>query len=212
MFTGIVEEVGRVAAVSRRDALAVVAIDARVVVADSRVGDSIAVNGACLTAVAVGPDGFTVELVPETLRRTNLGDLRPGDPVNLERALAAGGRFGGHIVQGHVDACGVVENLLAEGASTLVRFTAPSDVLRYVVPKGFVAIDGVSLTVVDRDGAGFRVAYIPHTLAHTTAGAYRAGTRVNLEPDILGKYVEQLLAGGPVAAGARPTAVLEADA
>ncbi len=208
MFTGIVEEVGRVAAVAHRGAMVVVEIEAHAVVADTRVGDSIAVGGACLTAVDVAAGGFTVELTPETLRRTTLGGLAPGAAVNLERAVAAGGRFGGHIVQGHVDACGTVEGLAAEGESTVVRFLAPPDVLRYVVPKGFIAVDGVSLTVVDRDAEGFRIAYIPHTLAHTTAGAYRPGTRVNLEPDILGKYVEQLLAGRPAAV---PT-ILEANA
>jgi riboflavin synthase len=194
MFTGIVEEVGRVGAVTARGEIAVVAVEARAVVADLSVGDSIAVNGTCLTAVDVSPDGFTVELAPETLRRTSLGALAPGDPVNLERALTPASRMGGHFVQGHIDATGEVLAIDPEGEARLVRFAAPDAILRYIVPKGFVAIDGVSLTVVELSGGAFSVSYIPHTLAQTTAGAYRIGVRVNLEPDILGKYVEHMLA------------------
>ncbi len=194
MFTGIVEEVGRIRSLARRGEIAVVEVAARVVPVGLAVGDSVAVQGACLTAVAVGPGGFTVELAPETLRRTNLGLPAAGDPVNLERALAADGRMGGHFVQGHVDATGEVVGVDPEGEARLVAFQAPEAVLRYVVPKGFVAVDGVSLTVVDVSPGGFTISYIPHTLAHTTAGTYRVGTRVNLEPDILGKYVEHLLA------------------
>jgi len=194
VFTGIVEEVGRIDGTARRGGIACLRVGARIVVADLKVGHSIAVGGACLTATAVDGAGFEVELSHETLRRTSLGGLVAGDAVNLERALAPTTRLGGHFVQGHVDATGEVVTLTPEGASTMARFRAPAGVMRYVVPKGFVAIDGVSLTVVDVDEDTFRVAYIPHTLACTTAGRYTPGTRVNLEADILGKYVERLLA------------------
>jgi len=197
MFTGIVEELGWVRSVTSRGEIVVLGVDARIVTADLGIGDSIAVNGTCLTAVAANPNGFTVELAPETVRRTNLGGLAPGDSVNLERSLSPAGRIGGHFVQGHVDATGEVVGIEPEGEARILRFRAPEAVLRYVVPKGFVAIDGVSLTVVevsDLAGGSFTISYIPHTLAQTTAGAYRVGTPVNLEPDILGKYVEHLLA------------------
>jgi len=134
-----------------------------------------------------------VDLAPETLRRTNLGDLAPGDPVNLERALTPTSRMGGHFVQGHIDATGAVVDCRPEGEAVLVGFRAPPEVMRYLVPKGFVAVDGVSLTVVDVGAGTFRISYIPHTLAHTTAGGYRPGARVNLEPDILAKTVERLI-------------------
>lgn len=198
MFTGIVEEVGRVAELARRGEIAWLEIAAENVVDGLRVGDSIAVNGACLTAVAVRSGGFALELVPETLRRTNLGALEPGSAVNLERALMPTSRMGGHFVQGHIDATGDVVALKPQGESTLVRFRAPAELLRYVVPKGFIAIDGASLTVVDVDRDRFRIAYVPHTLVHTIAGGYRPGDRVNLEPDILGKYVERLIAASPM--------------
>jgi riboflavin synthase len=158
------------------------------------VGDSVAVNGACLTAVAVGPDGFATEAVAETLRRTALGELAEGGAVNLERALRAGDRLGGHIVQGHVDAVGTVRDARPDGTGLMVEVAAPPDALRYVVEKGSVAVDGISLTVAARDADAFRVALIPHTLAATTLGPEAVGRRVNLELDVLAKYVEALLA------------------
>ncbi len=198
MFTGIVEEVGRLSAVARRGDIVVFSIKCKLVVEDLTIGDSVAVNGACLTAVAVRADGFDVELVPETLRRTNLGDRVAGDPINLERSLSAHGRFGGHVVQGHVDATGEVVEVSSDGVggSLLIRVRTPGGVMRYVVPKGYVALDGMSLTVVDVDDLSdtFRIALIPHTLDHTVAGAYERGSIVNLEADILGKYVERLAA------------------
>lgn len=204
MFTGIVEELGRLRA-RKGESIVTLTIEASTVLEDLSIGDSIAVNGTCLTAVRIGPESFDLELVPETLRRTNLGALRPGDPVNLERSLTAQTRMGGHFVQGHVDGRGEVRAIEPDGEGRLVRFTAPPEVMRYVVPKGFVAVDGASLTVVDQDEDSFRIAYIPHTLAVTVAGAYAPGSPVNLEADILGKYVERLLAArfeGAAAEGA----------
>ncbi len=194
MFSGIVEEMGRVRRLERRGAAARLEVEAAQVLADTRVGDSIAVNGVCLTVTKAGHGRFTVDLSPETLSRTTLGALAPGARVNLERSLAVGGRLGGHFVQGHVDGVGQVRSLRSQGENRVLVFAAPPEVMRYVVVKGFIAVDGMSLTVVDRLREGFSVAFIPHTLAHTVAGAYRVGTRVNLEADILGKYVERFLA------------------
>jgi riboflavin synthase len=191
MFTGIVEEMGHVASMTGGE-LSVVAVTA---LEGTRVGDSIAVNGTCLTVTRMDDRGFAVDVVPETLRRTNLGGLAPGDLVNLERSLAYGGRVGGHLVQGHVDATGAVAEITPDGDAVLVRYTAPAELLRYVVEKGFVAIDGVSLTVVGLGVDWFSITLIPHTSATTVLGARRVGERVNLEGDILAKYVERLVQG-----------------
>jgi riboflavin synthase len=193
MFTGIVEGQGTVTGHAGRGGLVELSIAAPGLTDGVAVGDSVSVNGACLTVVRRLADGFGFELVPETLRRTQLGTLVPGDRVNLERSLAANGRLGGHFVQGHVDGLGRVASLEPEGEAVLAGFRAPPELLRYVVPKGFVAVDGVSLTVVDLMGDGFRVAFIPFTLQHTRAGGYRLGDTVNLEADILGKYVARFL-------------------
>ena len=197
MFTGIVETLGRLTAVQARGDVTVFSIEAPLVAAGLAVGDSVAVNGTCLTAVAVRANGFDVELVPETLRCTNLGALSEGGQVNLERSLAANGRFGGHIVQGHVDGAGEVLDVTpdGEGGSVLLTIRAPQSVLRYVVQKGYVTVDGMSLTIVDLndDDGTFRIALIPYTLEHTVAGQYTPGTPVNLEADILGKFVERLV-------------------
>jgi riboflavin synthase len=138
-------------------------------------------------------DSFVVDLSAETLRRTNLGDLHPGSHVNLERSLSFGGRVGGHFVQGHVDGVGRVAEVKPEGLGKMVRFRAPAEVMRYIVSKGYVGVDGMSLTVVEPDAASFAVAFIPHTLAHTNAQFYRPGVHVNLEADVLGKYVEKFI-------------------
>jgi riboflavin synthase len=188
LFTGIVEELGRASQVLP-DKLTVTA---RKVLAGMAIGDSMAVNGACLTIIQLGPDSFTVEVVPETLRRTSLGLLRPGDDVNLERPLQMGGRLGGHLVQGHVDGTGKVASLRGEGTAVLMKFAAPREIARYVVVKGFIAIDGVSLTVVERDEASFTVEVITHTRQNTTLGRRKPGDPVNLEVDIIAKYVEAL--------------------
>ncbi len=191
MFTGIVEEIGRVQSVSSGGLVIRVSRE----MADLRVSDSISVNGACLTVTSRDEDSFSVDVVPETLRRTNLGALRAGDPVNLERSLAVDGRFGGHVVQGHVDATGAIESVAQEGEALLVRFRAPPSIMRYVVEKGFIAVDGVSLTVVDCDDRSFSVTVIPFTRDNTILGSKAAGDAVNLEADIMAKYVERLLPG-----------------
>ena len=190
MFTGIVEEVGEVTAAGS----ARLTVAASTVTEDMKIGGSINVNGVCLTATSLDETSFSVDVVPETLRRTNLGGLRPGDGVNLERPVPAGGRLDGHVVQGHVDGTGVVESVEREGVALLVRFTASPEVMRYVVPKGFVAVDGTSLTVVDCDDSGFTVTIIPFTRDNTVLGARAAGDVVNLEVDVLAKYVERFTA------------------
>ena len=185
MFTGIVEELGRLRS---RDGRRFV-FEASDVLVDAKIGDSIAHNGCCLTVVEIGDAWYAVDVVDETLKRTNLGDLRPGDPVNLERPMRANGRFDGHIVQGHVDGTGEV----VAPAPDLRIAIADRRLLRYLVEKGSITVDGVSLTVVAVLDDGFTVAIIPHTAEVTTLGGRRAGERVNLETDVLAKYVERLL-------------------
>ncbi len=194
MFTGIIEELGRVRAVERREGGARLEIAAQRVLENTRVGDSIAVNGCCLTVVDRGDDWFAADAVIETLDRTALGALEREEPVNLERPLRLSDHLGGHLVQGHVDAVGHVATRepLAD-ASTRFTFAAPPDLLRYVVEKGSVAVDGISLTVTAVGDDGFDVAVIPHTLAVTTLGHKREHAPVNLEADLIAKYVERLL-------------------
>ena len=189
MFTGIVEEVGRVA--SRHDYR--LALNAEKVLSDVKIGDSISVNGACLTVVEFDGAGFAVDLAPETLRRTSLGDAGPGSAVNLERALSASDRMGGHIVQGHVDATGTVTGLTPEADCYIMEIEAPDSLLPYIVEKGFIAVDGISLTVVQRTGRRFTISVIPFTMQNTNLHQKAVGDRVNLEADILAKYVESLL-------------------
>lgn len=196
MFTGIIEEIGTVRAAGRDRLL----IGARRALEGVRIGDSIAVNGVCLTATAISRDAFTVEVVPETLRRSNLGELRAGDEVNLERALGAGAPMGGHFVQGHVDGTGRIVSISPEENALMVRISAAPEVMRYIVPQGFVAVDGVSLTVVDWEPGSFTISLVPHTQANITLARKRSGSTVNLEVDIIGKYVERFLAArqGPI--------------
>jgi riboflavin synthase len=189
MFTGIIEEVG---AISRRSG-ADMTILAKTVLDGVKEGDSIAVNGICLTVVAFDDEGFVVQVSPETLQRTTLGHLKPGDAVNLERALAAGARMGGHFVQGHVDGVGRVHSIRNQGEFAVYRFHAPPEVTPYLVPKGSIAVDGISLTVVDPKRDAFDVAVIPATLAKTTLGNRRPGDPVNMEADMIGKYIFQFL-------------------
>ena len=198
MFTGIVVEKGRVLEASRES----LAIESWLALEGAAAGDSIAVNGACLTVTSMTEGRFTVDVTPETLRRTNLGDLGVGSPVNLEPSLAYGGKVGGHLVQGHVDAVGVVAEITSEGNSRLLSIAAPKEIMRYVVEKGFIAVDGISLTVAALDEARFTVAVIPYTDEHTTLGERKPGDRVNLEADILAKYTERLLWEGPAQAPA----------
>jgi riboflavin synthase len=194
MFTGIIEELGRVRAIHPQDGGARLEIDATTVVADATVGDSIAVNGCCLTVVALGDGWWAADAVIETLERTALGDLEAGDPVNLERPVRLSDRLGGHLVQGHVDVVGRVaaRTSLADGSSRFT-FSAPAEALRYVVEKGSVAVDGISLTVTAVGDEEFEVAVIPHTLDVTTLGHKDGGAPVNVEVDLLAKYVERVL-------------------
>lgn len=192
MFSGIVEEVGRVRAASG-DSLT---ISAGVALDGTVLGDSIAVNGACLTVARRGVDWFGADVMPESLRRTNLGHLKAGDFVNLERSMTLASRLGGHIVQGHVDGTGAVVAVEAEGDAVLITVAAAPPVLRYVVEKGYIAVDGASLTVMDLSETAFRVSLVRYTLEHTIFGKCRPGQWVNLEIDILAKYVERLLPEG----------------
>jgi riboflavin synthase len=192
VFTGLVEEAGRVAEVVPGAAGARLVVAAEAVLDGLRVGDSVAVNGACLTAVEVGDARFAVDCVAETLRRTALGGLAAGDRVNLERPMRLGDRLDGHLVQGHVDGVGTVRAARPEGESAVLEIAAPAALLRYVVEKGSVAVDGVSLTVAARLDDAFTVALIPHTMALTTLGPGAVGRAVNLEVDVVAKYVESL--------------------
>jgi riboflavin synthase len=197
MFTGIVEELGRVRSITTNTGGARIAIEATKVLDDAEIGASIAVNGCCLTVVARGDHYWEADAVVETLQRTNLGALAPGDPVNLERPVRVSDRLGGHVVQGHVDGVASIAARDAQGdGSTLVRFEASGDVLRYVVHKGSITVDGISLTVAALHDDGFSVAVIPHTLDVTTLGTKGIGATVNLEADVLAKYVERLLHTG----------------
>ena len=200
MFTGIIEEIGTVRSIRGGGSGVVLDIEASKVLEGTATGDSIAVNGVCLT-VTPGSGHFTADAMPETLRRTSLGGLRPGSKVNLERAMACGGRFGGHLVSGHVDACGRVADLVRDGIALVMRVSVPSDVLRYVARKGSVTLDGVSLTVasVSDEDSSFTVSLIPHTMASTTLHLLKPGSPVNVEVDMLARYVERLLAAGDAA-------------
>jgi riboflavin synthase len=187
MFTGIIEEIGSVQQLSARG-LAVQAVE---VLAGTVLGDSISVNGACLTVIDITKSGFTVEIMPETRRLTNIGDLRTGDRVNLERALPAQGRFGGHFVQGHVDAVGKVVSLQPDGEAIILTVKAGGDVLKYMVKKCFVAVNGVSLTVTDCDTSQFSVSLVSYSRHKTNLGTLKQGNKVNLEVDIIAKYIEK---------------------
>lgn len=193
MFTGIVREQGRVASIDGDESGVSLRVEAPLTAERSEAGDSVAVNGCCLTAVEVAPTELVFDAVPETLRRTSLGRLRPGAHVNVEPALRAGDPLGGHIVQGHVDGVGLVRSADREGDGLRVWVETPADVLRYCVEKGSVAVEGVSLTVAELADDAFAVALIPFTLAETTLGALEPGDEVNLEADVLAKYVERLV-------------------
>ena len=188
MFTGIVEELGKVISAQAGNLV----ITANDVLSGIERGGSIAVNGVCLTVTDFNNNSFSVDVMPETLKRTNLGLLSAGDRVNLERPVALGGRLGGHLVQGHVDDTGRVASVIWEGEAMLVRFDAPPEVMRFTVEKGFIAVDGVSLTIVDKDASSFWVSVVDYTRKHTTLGSQQVGDLVNLEVDIIAKYVEQL--------------------
>ena len=188
MFTGIVEEIGTVKGVSPGR----LNIEANKVVENTKPGDSISVSGVCLTVISISKSDFSVEVMPETIRRTNLDRLHYGDKVNLERAVPADGRFGGHFVQGHVDDIGKVLSVKPEEGAFVARISAPAHLMPYVVGKGFIAVDGVSLTVIDCDDFSFSVSLVAYTQKHTTLGIIRPADIVNLEVDIIAKYVERL--------------------
>jgi len=188
VFTGIIEEVGKV--ISAQSSKIVIA--ASDVLQGMELGGSIAVNGVCLTITSLNTNSFSVDIMAETLRRSNLGLLSAGERVNLERPLTLGGQLGGHLVQGHIDATGRVGSVRWDGEATIIRFEAPPEVMYYVVEKGFIAVDGVSLTVVTKDTSSFQVSVVDYTRKHTTLGDRQVGDLVNLEVDIIAKYVEQL--------------------
>ena len=196
MFTGIVEELGTVESIEDQGDARRLTIRAGTVLADAGLGDSISVNGCCLTVASRTEQTWTADVMQETLAKTSLGAVSPGDPVNLERAVTADKRLGGHIVQGHVDGVGTVTSRTPSEHWELVEVTMPADLGRYLVDKGSITVDGVSLTVVETSGDRFTVSLIPETLARTTLGARRPGDPVNLEVDILAKHVEKLLARG----------------
>lgn len=193
MFTGIVEEVGKIKSIKRGANSVVVTVMASLVISDTKIGDSIAVNGVCLTVVNIGSDWFSADAMPETLDRSSLGTLRSGGVVNLERAMIANGRFGGHIVAGHIDGTGRISNIRKDSNAIWYTITADESVLRYIVEKGSVAIDGISLTVATVDKTSFSVSVIPHTASNTILASKNTGDIVNLENDCIGKYVEKLM-------------------
>jgi len=195
MFTGIVEEIGRVAAVEHREALTTLTTESALVHEGAQIGDSIAVNGVCLTVVAIDGAHLTFEAVPETLRKTNLGSLGVDSPVDLERAVSAGRPMGGHYVQGHVDARATLRSSAPDGDAVELWFDAPPGLMRYVVEKGFITVDGASLTVVHTNPSGFSVTLVPHTQVSVVFGGAAPGYTANLEVDVMAKYVERALEG-----------------
>lgn len=193
MFTGIIEEVGTVSTVHKSGTSSFIRIQAKTVLTDVHLGDSIAVNGVCLTVTAFDNSTFQADVMNETLSRSSLGSLTNGSPVNLERAMSANGRFGGHIVSGHIDGTGTVTAIENDGIAVWYTISADSSILRYIVEKGSIAIDGISLTVAKVTDTDFSVSVIPHTAAQTNLSSKKIGSIVNLENDIVGKYVEKLL-------------------
>ena len=193
MFTGIVESMGTVVRVLRRGGGARLEVRAPDILPELKIGDSVAVNGSCVTVTACIEDSFACDLVPETLARTNLGTLQPGEEVNLELPMRAGGRLDGHIVQGHVDVVGTIRSRRRVGAQEMLEVTVPFELTRYLAPKGSVSVDGVSLTIIDVNKDRFRVALIPHTVDTTTLGKKLQGAAVNVEVDVISKYVERHL-------------------
>ena len=196
MFTGIVEELGTINSITIHGSSGQLSIKASTVLEGTKIGDSIAVNGVCLTVTSLSSDGFTADIMAETVRRSSFGKSHPGDRVNLERAMAADGRFGGHIVAGHVDDTGVISSLQREENAVWITITTSPAVLKYIIEKGSITIDGVSLTVAYVDNNCFKVSVIPHTAEKTALLSKRVGDLVNLENDMVGKYVEKMLLCG----------------
>ncbi len=206
MFTGIIEEVGQVARIGGGNLV----INCAKVIEDVQLGDSIAVNGVCLTVTHFDKSGFTADVMPETVRRTSLAELKKGSPVNLERALTLASRLGGHIVSGHIDGTGEIVKFADEGNAILMTVSADSSLLRYIVEKGSVALDGISLTVAQVTDSDFTVSLIPHTREVTNLGSKKVGSPINIETDVLGKYVEKMLKGSsPAPAKAQSNMTLD---
>lgn len=198
MFTGIIEELGIIRAMDRRTDSIVLTIEAHTVLEGTRIGDSIAVNGVCLTVTSLNDTSFTADVMHETMRRTSFCELRTGSPVNLERAMQVGGRLGGHIVSGHIDGTGHVSRIENDGIARVITISIPKDMASFIVEKGSITIDGISLTVVSAGSSQFSVSIIPHTMSHTTLMGKHPGAIVNLETDIVGKYIHRFMETGPV--------------
>lgn len=193
MFTGIIEEVGSVISIRRSAASSFIRLSAEKVLSGTKLGDSIAVNGVCLTVTELDDTSFQADVMSETLSRSSLGSLSNGSPVNLERAMAADGRFGGHIVSGHIDGTGTITNIRNDGIAVWYTISAKPEIMRYIVEKGSIAVDGISLTVARVTDSSFSVSVIPHTAAETILGSRKKGDIVNLENDIIAKYIEKLI-------------------
>ena len=193
MFTGIIEEVGKLRLIKPSQGSAQMTVEAHTILEDVHLGDSIAVSGVCLTVVSFDTVSFTLDVSPETLRTTSLGALKPGAPVNLERAMQAGGRFGGHMVSGHVDGIGRLSSKHQEGNAWILSFSAPQEILDLSISKGSIAIDGISLTINEIVESAFTVSIIPHTLKMTNLNDKKPGSSVNLESDLIGKYIQRIL-------------------
>ncbi|MBE6876939.1 MAG: riboflavin synthase [Ruminococcus sp.] len=192
MFTGIIEEIGNIKSVRTGADTCILTVSAQKILSDIHIGDSIAVNGTCLTVCEFDNNSFSADVMPETMRRTNLGSLKSGSPVNLERAMSANDRFGGHIVSGHIDGTGIIKSTKKEKNAVWVQISAKSEILKYIVEKGSIAIDGISLTVAKISSQDFSVSIIPHTGEETILLKKKPGDIVNLECDIIAKYVEKL--------------------
>ena len=201
MFTGIIEEKGTVAAVRKGNVSSKITFRASVVLSDIHEGDSIAVNGVCLTATDITDSTFTADVMAETMRRSSLGSLKSGDCVNMERAMLCGGRFGGHIVSGHIDGTGKIVSMKREENAVWVTVAAGSSIMKYIVEKGSVALDGISLTVASVTDNDFKVSIIPHTASETTLLSKQPGNLINIECDMIGKYVEKLMGLNPESTG-----------
>ena len=193
MFTGIIEEVGQVEQIIHGSLSCRIRISADLIFSDLKLGDSVAVNGVCLTAAEISANTFTADVMAETMRRTGLGRLVPGSRVNLERAMPANGRFGGHIVSGHIDGTGTVLSMKREDNAVWIRIAADTPIMKYIVEKGSVALDGISLTIAEVTAGSFAVSVIPHTAANTTLLDKKNGDSINIECDIIGKYIERMM-------------------
>ncbi|WP_440110421.1 riboflavin synthase [Paenibacillus sp. QZ-Y1] len=213
MFTGLVEEVGQIRRIGRKGEAMVLNIGASAIMDDLKIGDSVAVNGVCLTATTLEGGGFTADVMPETYRHTNLSQLQSGSRVNLERAMLSGGRFGGHIVQGHVDGTGVIGSITRDQNAVVFEIKPDdSQLFKYLIPKGSVTLDGISLTVVHTSQMAFTVSIIPHTIGETVLEVKKTGDTINIECDILGKYVDHLLhygKGHQDTGGGKPRSISE---